>query len=181
MRSVEHHLTPDIEFCEECGSPVTVQDIPGQAARASSAVPVSPGVPLAVIPFAYQQRGVFSIDRCTIVVYPDQIILAYVNKLSEEEFDQAMTEVAATLMEKHLAGKNLWQVAAGAGFALFRLAWSPVDFYTMDAIQEKKMLRNITIPTRPWERYLSMAPETVLAEDKRNKAIPRESDFLYPG
>ena len=101
-----------------------------RSAQAPPVAPVSPEIPLAVIPFAYQQSGIFSTDRCTLVVYPDQVVIAYVSKASEDEFDQATTEVEALLMEKHLEGKNLWQVAAGAGFALFRLAWSPVDFYS---------------------------------------------------
>jgi hypothetical protein len=166
-------LTPGIKFCEECGAPVPPD--PGSLQVAAQPPVTDPELPLAVIPFAYQQSGIFSTDRCSLVVYPDQVVIAYVSRASEKDYDQAMAEVEATRMEKHLAGKNLWQVAAGAGFALFRLAWSPVDFCTADTVQEQKMLRNITIATRPWERYLSMTPGTVLAEDGRNKAISRES------
>jgi hypothetical protein len=168
-------LTPGEKFCEDCGTPVTSAGSPGQGVPEPPVPPESPGVPLAVIPFAYQQRGIFSTEQCTLVVYPDQVVIAYVGKALEKEYDQAMTEVSATLMEKHLKGKNFWQVAAGAGIALFRVAWSPVGFYTEDTIHDQKMLRNSAIPTRPWERYLSMAPGEVLTEDSRNKALPRES------
>ncbi|MEI7433473.1 MAG: zinc ribbon domain-containing protein [Methanomicrobiales archaeon] len=167
-------LNPGIKFCEECGSPIVSMNNQVQAA-APPAVQGSPEIPLAVIPFAYQQRGIFSTDWCTLIVYPDQVIIAYVSKASENEYDQAVTDVEATLMERHLEGRNLWQVASGAGFSLLRLSWSPVDFCTADTVQEQKMLRSITIATRPWERYLSTAPGAVLAEDGRNKAIHRES------
>ena len=168
-------LTRGVKFCEKCGIPVTSTGSPGHDVPEPPVALASPGVPLAVIPFAYQQRGIFSTDRCTLVVYPDQVVITYVGRALEKEYDQATTEVEATLMEKHLKGKNFWQVAAGAGSALFRAAWSPVGFYTEDTVHDQKMLRNSTIPTRPWERYLSMAPETLLAEDGRNRAIPRES------
>jgi hypothetical protein len=174
-------LIPGKRFCEECGYPIPVTG----SASGDSPAPLVPlaaeNVPLAVIPFAYQHSGVFSIDRFTLVVYPDQVIFAFITKTLEKEYDQAMIEVQATLMEKHLEGKSLWQLAAGTGFALFKLAWSPVDFYTADAIKEEKMLRNITIPTRPWERYLSMCPDAVLAENGKNMAIRRESIAIIRG
>jgi hypothetical protein len=168
-------LNPGVKFCEECGAPVPAIETPVQANAAPPAAQGSSEIPLAVVPFAYQQRGIFSTDRCTIVVYPDQLVLAYVTKTSEKEFDQAVNEVEASLAEKHLEGKNFWQLAAGAGAALFRVSWNPVGFHTEDALREQKLLRNMTIPTRPWERYLSMTPGAVLAEEGRNKAIPRES------
>jgi hypothetical protein len=150
-------------------------DSAGQAGAAPAVSPGSPEIPLAVVPFVYQRRGIFSIDRCTLVVYTGQVVIAYVSKASEDEFDQATTEVEALLEKKHLEGKDLWQLAASAGFSLFRPSWSPVDFTTGEHVREQKMLRNISIPTRPWERYLSMAPAAVLAEDGRNKSMPRAS------
>jgi hypothetical protein len=174
-------LAPSMKFCEECGCPVAGIDTPVQPGPAPSTPPATDNVALAVIPFAYQSRGAFSIERMTIVVYPDQVILASIPKHREEEFDQAMIEVQATLMEKHLAGKSFWQLATGTGFALFKLAWSPVDFYTADAVKEERMLRTSSIQTRPWERYLSMPPDAVLAENKRNRAIPRESIAFIRG
>jgi len=174
-------LAPGLKFCEECGCPVAGVDNPGQSGPAPS-VPISTEhVPLAAIPFAYQSRGVFSTERMTLVVYPDQVILASIPKTREKEFDQAMNEVQATLMEKHLAGKSFWQLASGVGSALFKIAWSPVDFYTADAVKEEKMLRTLTLLTRPWEGYLSMSPDAVLAENGKNRAIPRESIAFIRG
>jgi hypothetical protein len=167
-------LTPGVKFCEECGTPVLS---PGPAVQGvmEPVPPVPAGVPLAVIPFAYQQRGVFSTDRCNIVVYPDQVVIAYVSRALEKEYDQAMNEVEATIAEKHLSGKNFWQLAAGAGSALFRVAWNPVGYHAEDTLRDQKLLRNVTLRTRPWERYSSMAPGAVLAEDSRNKVLSRES------
>lgn len=168
-------LAPGVKFCEECGSPVPEL----QTRVVADTTPTTPEgtvlQPLAVIPFSYQQHGVFSIDRCTLVIYPDRIVISYVPKNRVKEFDQAMVEVQAVLAEKQLEGKKFWEFAGSAGIALFKLAWSPVDFYTQDAVQERKSLQYITIPTRPWEQYLSMEPGAVLAEDERNRVILRDT------
>jgi hypothetical protein len=174
-------LTPGLKFCEECGCAVAALDAPLQDVSVPPVPPLTENVALATIPFAYQSSGAFSTERMTLVIYPDQVVLTIIPKTLEKEFDQAMNEVQATLMEKHLAGKSLWQLASGAGFALFKIAWSPVDFYTADAVKEEKMLRTMTIQTRPWERYLSMPPEAVLAENGKNRAIPRDSIAFIRG
>ncbi len=174
-------LAPGLKFCEECGCAVAAVEAPVQSGPPPSITPMEDNIALAVIPFAYQSRGAFSTERMTLVVYPDQVILASIPKSREEEFDRAMNEVQATLLEKHLAGKSFWQLATGAGSALFKIAWSPVDFYTADAVKEEKMLRTMKIQTRPWEGYLSMPRDAVLAENERNRAIPRESIAFIRG
>ena len=174
-------LAPGLKFCEECGCAVAAVEVPVQSGPPPSVPPATNNIALAAIPFAYQSRGVFSTEGRTLVVYPDQVILASIPKSREEEFDQAMNEVQANLMEKHLEGKSFWQLATGAGSALFKIAWSPVDFYTADAVKEEKMLRTMTIQNRPWEGYLSMPPDAVLAENERNRAIPRDSIAFIRG
>ena len=110
------------------------------------------------------------------MVYTDQVVIAYVSKASEDEFDQATTEVEALLEEKHLEGKDLWQLAGECRLRPFQALHGARSISkAADKAQEQKMLRNISIPTRPWERYLSMAPAAVLAEDGRNKSMPRGS------
>jgi len=163
-------LTADAKFCEDCGRPVNTEGFPGDSGGAGTAP-----LPLAVIPFAYRQRGVFAVDRCNIVVYPDQVVLAFVPPDREKENDAAMTAVQAALAEKRIEGKTFWQLAAGAGFALFNLSWSPVSYHTADAVREKKLLGNISVKDRPWERYLAMSPDAVLFEDKRNVALPHNT------
>lgn len=174
-------LLPGVKFCEECGSPAGVMESPPSPDLAFPVSSETGPLPLAVIPFAYQHRGAFSIEQLTLVVYSDRLIFAVIPKERQADFDQAQMEVSAELMGKHLQGKSFWQLATHAGFALFKLAWSPVDFYTADAVKEQKMLRNISIPTRPWERYLSMPADEVLAEDGRNRAIPRKSIAFIRG
>jgi hypothetical protein len=171
-------LTPGVVFCEDCGTPVSPAG--GSAPPVAPPLPgTSPGVPgnatVAVLPFAYRQRGMFSTDKCTLVIYPDRVIIASVPKSREKELDQSTMEIQAALMEKHLEGKKFWELAAGVGVALFRIGWSAPDYYTADAAREKEMLRTINIPTRYWERYAPMAPDAVLADDPRNTAVPLES------
>jgi hypothetical protein len=169
-------LAEGITFCEECGSPVRQESqgplISGQESEA---------FPVAVVPFAYRQRGAFSIDRCNLVVYRDRLVVAFIPPVREEENDRAMNAVQAALFEKHLEGKTFWQLAAGAGFALFKLSWSPVDFYTDDSVQETKMLGTISLKDPPWERYLSMSSASVLSEDTRNIEIPGDSVSFIRG
>lgn len=175
-------LASGAKFCEDCGTPVKHNTVLEE--EGTPGVPISPGtpyLPLAVMPFGYRNRGMFSTEPLTLVIYPDQIVLAFIPKSREAEFDKAMIDVQAELMKKHIEGKSLWQLAAGAGTALFKLGWSPVDFYTTDSVMEQKMLRNLAIPTRPWEEYLSMRVDGVLAEDPRNLAIPRESIAFIRG
>ena len=86
-----------------------------------------------------------------------------------------MVEVQAMLAKKQLEGKNFWDFAASSGIALFKLTWSPVDFYTQDAVRDRKLLQKISISSQPWEQYLSMEPDRVLAEDGRNKVIMRDT------
>ncbi len=168
-------LAPGVKFCEECGSPVRTSQDTAVVVTAQATVTETVLRPLAVIPFSYQQRGMFSIDRCTLVIYPDRIVIAFVPKSREKEFDNAMVEVQAMLAKKQLEGKNFWDFAAASGIALFKLAWSPVDFYTQDAARERTILQKISISSQPWEQYLAMEPDKVLAEDGRNKVITRDT------
>jgi hypothetical protein len=169
-------LAEGVAFCEECGSPV------GQESRGS---PIngqeSDAFPVAVVPFAYRHKGAFSIDRCNLIVYRDRLVLAFIPPAHEEENDRAMNAVQAALFEKHIEGKTFWQLAAGAGFALFKLSWSPVDFFTDDAVKETKILGAISLKDPPWERYLSMSSASVLSEDTRNIEIPKDSVSFIRG
>ncbi len=167
-------LTPGRMFCEDCGSPVRQEALPKEPTPVVSASPGILPLPLAVMPFGHQDKGVFSTENLTLVIYPDRIILAFVPKAREPEFDEALIDVQTELMKKHIEGKSFWQLAAGTGIALFKLGWSPVDFYTADAVKEQKILHNISIPNRPWEQYLCMPKDAVLAEDSRNREILRE-------
>ncbi len=168
-------MTPGKLFCEECGAPVRQESIPEENTPVvPAASPGIPQLPLAVMPFGHQDKGVFSTENLTLLIYPDRLILAIVPKARQAEFDEAMIDVQAELMKKHIEGKSFWQLATGAGIALFKLGWSPVDFYTADAVKEQKMLRNISITNRPWEQYLSMPADAVLVEDTGNREILRE-------
>jgi hypothetical protein len=163
-------LAEGVQFCEECGSPVRQETVGLEIGDLQS-----DALPLAVVPFAYRSRGAFSIDRCNLVVYRDRVIIAFVPPAREKEHDRAMNDVQASLFERHIEGKTFWQLASGAGIALFKISWSPVNFYTTDSVQEKRMLGNISLKNPPWEPYFAMSANPVLAEDKRNVAIPKDS------
>jgi hypothetical protein len=163
-------LAEGVKFCEECGTPVRHETVGSQISDLQS-----DALPLAVVPFAYRSRGAFSIDRCNLVVYRDSVIIAFVPPGREKENDRAMNDVQAALLERQIEGKKFWQLASGAGVALFKLSWSPVNFFVTDSVEEKKMLETIALKDRPWERYLGLIADAVLAEDKRNVAIPKDS------
>jgi hypothetical protein len=171
-------LRAGVKFCEDCGSPVPLPEPPGQTTPAPSSG-TGPGIrdqmPIAILPFVSQRRGVFSMDRCTLVVFPDRMIIAYVPKSRAKEMDQASDEVQAALRKKHLEGKQFWEPASGAGAALFRIARSAPGSHAAGALKEQQVLQAAGMSTRPWEVYLSMPPDAVLAEDPRNCAISRDS------
>jgi len=148
----------------------------GVGVSTSAAPAAGPGnFPLAVVPFAYQQRGILSFDYCNLVVYPDRLIIAFIPPERMKEFKEARSAVEAALVEQSLQGKTFWKLAASAGSALFRLSWSPPGFFAEDAIREKELMRKVFISLRPWERYLSMPSDAVLSEDRRNVVIPRDT------
>jgi hypothetical protein len=124
--------------------------------------------PLAVIPFAYTAEGLFRTDDCTLVVYRDCFVVAFVPGPRKKEMSDAMTGVMAKLAEKEFEGKKLRELVAGAGFSLLKIAWSAPDFYTGEAARERRLLAQVTVDDRPWERYSSLGPGEVLAEDPRN-------------
>jgi hypothetical protein len=169
-------LAEGVKFCEECGNPVR-PETPGSPISG----PEPDAFPVAVVPFSYRHRGAFSIDRCNLVVYRDRLVIAFIPPVYEKENDRAMNAVQAALVEKQIEGKKFWQLAAGAGVALFKLSWSPVDFYTADSVQETKMFQTISLKEPPWERYLSMSSDSVLSEDPRNIEIPKDSVSFVRG
>jgi hypothetical protein len=182
-RYCEHcgdEITPGNRFCEECGRPIVTlrgeEDGAGcQEPRENHSSGGAGDTPLAVIPFAYTAEGFFRTNDCTLVVYRDCFVVAFVPEPRKKEMSDAMTGVMAKLMEKDLEGKKLRDLVAGAGFSLLKIAWSAPDFYTGEAARERQLLESVTVDDRPWERYSSMASDEVLAEDPRNILVHKDS------
>lgn len=167
-------LEPGARFCGDCGSST---DAPDSAPPPGPVLPVGPPPaehPVAVVPFAHTKAGLFSIAECTLVVYPGRVVVAYVPKSRAGEMDRARTDIESVILQRQVQGQTFWDLVAGAGAGLVKLSWSAPDFSADDAARERSIVGTVGIPVRPWEVYWSMPADEVLAEDSRNRAIPRE-------
>lgn len=156
-------LTPGVRFCEECGSRVAVAPtaVPPRTPPAVPPPVVPADRPIAVIPFAYTQAGIFSVAHCTLVIYPDQVVVAYVPRARAAEMDRAKRDIEAALVEDEADPRASWELAAGAGLAV--------------------PSRRETGTSLPWEAYVAMPPGAALAEDPRNRAVRRDAIVYVRG
>lgn len=171
-------LRPGVQFCEECGSPVALAGSPVQASPPPPPppAPAFPDTrPVAVIPFCFLGKGLFSHPWCTILVYPSRIIITHVPESRAKDMDKAVAEVQAALKKKRIDGKKLWEYVSGAGHSLSKVAGGVPGPSADDAAKEEQLFREWGLVTRPWEVYRSMPPDAVLAEDSRNTALQKET------
>lgn len=161
-------LSPGVRFCEECGSPVPAGDValPVDPLPTFSP-PVPADWPIAVIPFAYAHGGFLSVLDCTLVVYSDRCILAYVPKVWKAASDQARSVIERALEEGELEARQFWQIAACADAA--------------GASRPSEMLASIGVTETPWEAYWTLDHGKVLVEDPRNRAVPRDAIVYVRG
>lgn len=125
--------------------------------------------PIAVIPFAYIHGGFLSVLDCTLVVYPDRCVLAHVPTVWKPASDRARSAIERALEEGKQEGRLFWKIAAGAS----------AD--AAGASRRSEMLASIGVTEPPWEAYWTLDPGKVLAEDRRNRAVPRDTIVYVRG
>lgn len=155
-------LSPGVRFCEECGSPVRAPGGKSQPADGREPVPAPADRPIDVIPFAHTHGGLFSVRGCTLVVYPDRCVLAYVPSSREPEMERARSAIERALEEGRVEAHDIWVTAGGPGMT-------------------GPLFDSIGVPERPWEAYSAMPPGEILAEDPRNRAVFRDAIVYVRG
>ena len=146
-------LSPGVRFCEGCGTQVAVAPTAAPSIKPPAVPPsvVPADRPIAVIPFAYTQAGIFSVAHCTLIIYSDQVVVAYVPRARAVEMDRAKRDIEAALVKDEADPRAIWELAAGANLAL--------------------PSRRETGTSLPWEAYVTMPPSAALAEDPRNRVV----------
>ncbi len=149
-------LSAGVRFCEECGTPVPA----GRGATAP--IPLPADHPIAVVPFAHTRSGLFSIRNCTLVVYPDRCLLAYVPTSRELEMKRARSGIERALEDEQVEASELWTTGGETG--------TTRPSFDANGVSE-----------RPWEAYWAMNPGDVLAEDPRNRVVVRDAIVYVRG
>ncbi len=90
--------------------------------------------PIAVVPFTHTHRELFSILDCTLVVYPDRSVLAYVPTASKPEMERGRRGIERAPETQRVEAQELWKVAGGPGMT-------------------RQSFDSIGVPERPWEAY----------------------------